>query len=157
MHVSNSFERELGELDHLFPKIGIMNENRAHREMQQNMKEFYRQNPGALLKLMESLEFGVVEEEVRSPVAAGLFSCGLFVLGSLPSVIPFAFTTNTNQGLIAAAIATITSLLVVGAVKTWATRGKCLAAAFENLVIAGCGGALAYGVGVLFEATIVRK
>jgi VIT1/CCC1 family predicted Fe2+/Mn2+ transporter len=102
-----------------------------------------------------NLEFGVVEDEARTPLVASLLSFGLFVVGSLPSVIPFFFSKDPKHGLIAAGISTTTALLAVGALKTWATRGKCLIAAFENLVIAGCGGALAYGVGVLFD-TIIR-
>lgn len=35
-------------------------------------------------------------------------------------------------------------MLLVGAIKTWATRGRMLEAAMENLIIAGLGGALAY-------------
>jgi len=154
-HVENSLDREMAELDNLFPKIGITNENNIHVGIQHTMKEFYRQNPGSLLKLMEALEFGVVEDEARTPLVASLLSFGLFVVGSLPSVIPFFFSKDPKHGLIAAGISTTTALLAVGALKTWATRGKCLIAAFENLVIAGCGGALAYGVGVIFD-TIIR-
>ena len=154
-HVENSLDREMTELDNLFPKIGITNENNIHVGIQHTMKEFYRQNPGSLLKLMEALEFGVVEDEARTPLVASLLSFGLFVVGSLPSVIPFFFSKDPKHGLIAAGISTTTALLAVGALKTWATRGKCLIAAFENLVIAGCGGALAYGVGVIFD-TIIR-
>jgi VIT1/CCC1 family predicted Fe2+/Mn2+ transporter len=42
-------------------------------------------------------------------------------------------------------------LLVVGAVKAWATRGKCLRASAENLFVASVGGGFAYGIGVLFN------
>ena len=150
-HVANNFDEEMAELNDLFPKIGITNENCVHIEMQQQMKDFYRHNPKALLQIMEALEFGVIDTEARSPFVAGLFSCGLFVLGSLPSVIPFIFFKDSLAGLIAAAIITTTALLAVGGLKTWATRGKCLVSAIENLVIAGCGGGLAYGVGVLFD------
>jgi VIT1/CCC1 family predicted Fe2+/Mn2+ transporter len=153
-HVENSLHRELEELDTLFPKIGITCENSAHVELHQTLKEFYRQHPRSLLNLMEALEFGFIEDEIRSPVIAGLFSCSLFVLGALPSILPFAFTRNTEDGLIAAAVATILSVLAVGAFKTWATRGKLFVAAIENLIITGLGGAMAYGVGILFDMLI---
>jgi len=45
-------------------------------------------------------------------------------------------------------------LLVVGAVKTWATRGDPVRAALENLLVATGGGGLAYGVGVLFDRLV---
>lgn len=126
------------------------------KELQSNLKEFYRTNPKALLKIMKSLEFGVVDEETRSPIRAGAFSCILFILGSLPSVLPFIFSGHSpTNGLIAAAIGTIVCLMLVGMIKTWATRGKMCAAAIENLVIAGCGGGAAYGIGLMFD-TIIR-
>ena len=126
------------------------------KELQSNLKEFYRTNPKALLKIMKSLEFGVVDEETRSPIRAGAFSCILFILGSLPSVLPFLFSGHSPTiGLIAAAIGTIVCLMLVGMIKTWATRGKMCSAAIENLVIAGCGGGAAYGIGLMFD-TIIR-
>lgn len=126
------------------------------KELQSNLKEFYRTNPKALLKIMKSLEFGVVDEETRSPIRAGAFSCILFILGSLPSVLPFLFSGHSPTiGLIAAAIGTIVCIMLVGMIKTWATRGNCCSAAIENLVIAGCGGGAAYGIGLMFD-TIIR-
>ncbi|GFH59912.1 hypothetical protein CTEN210_16388 [Chaetoceros tenuissimus] len=126
------------------------------KELQSNLKEFYRTNPKALLKIMKSLEFGVVDEETRSPIRAGAFSCVLFILGSLPSVLPFLFSGDSpTVGLIAAAIGTIICLMLVGMIKTWATRTKMWSAAIENLVIAGFGGGAAYGIGLMFE-TIIR-
>lgn len=126
------------------------------KELQSNLKEFYRTNPKALLKIMKTLEFGVVDEETRSPIRAGAFSCILFILGSLPSVLPFLFSGNSPTiGLIAAAIGTIVCLMLVGMIKTWATRGKMWSSAIENLVIAGCGGGAAYGIGLMFD-TIIR-
>lgn len=127
----------------------------ASIDLQNLLKNYYRENPDALLELMKALEFGVIDKETRSPITAGLFSCVLFVLGSLPSVLPFVFSGDKPiTGLIIAACITVSALLMVGAIKTWASRGNCLVAAVENLVIAGLGGAIAYGVGVLFENII---
>jgi VIT1/CCC1 family predicted Fe2+/Mn2+ transporter len=127
----------------------------ASADLQELIKDFYRENPDALLEVMKALEFGVLDNEVRSPVTAALFSCILFILGSLPSVVPFTFSgTNPTTALIISACITVSALLMVGAIKTWATRGNCLVSALENLIIAGCGGGIAYGVGYLFESVI---
>jgi len=53
----------------------------------------------AFLKVMMALEFGVVEEERRSPYTAGVLSGLLFLAGSLPSVLPFLFVDSTGFGL----------------------------------------------------------
>jgi len=134
--------------------IGITEEQ---EELRSELMSFYESNPDSMLKLMVALEFGVIEEEQRSPIWAGITSCVCFILGSLPSVIPFAFDVSSTVGLIYAAAFTTTSLFIVGAVKTWATRGNCWTAAMENLIIAGCGGGIAYGVGLLFDSIVRGK
>jgi VIT1/CCC1 family predicted Fe2+/Mn2+ transporter len=148
-HISLYLEDELMELADLLTSIGIAP---GESELKDQLIEYYRNNPAALLKIMTSLEFGVVDQETRSPIRAGLASCSLFLLGALPSVLPFAFSGDQpTLGLIVAAALTTVGLMVVGAVKTWATRGNCLTAALENLVIAGCGGSFAYAVGLGFQ------
>jgi VIT1/CCC1 family predicted Fe2+/Mn2+ transporter len=148
-HVDLYPEDEISELAALLEVIGIHKEDESLRN---DLLGHYRSNPASLLKIMIALEFGVIAEEQRSPLWAGVTSCLLFIMGSLPSVLPFIFSGNTPKyGLIAAALITTTALLFVGGVKTWATRGNCMTASMENLVIAGCGGAFAYGVGVMFD------
>lgn len=154
-HVVTRRQEELAELTQLLSVIGISASDEPNLQLQ--LTDYYKQHPDALLKIMVALEFGVVDQEVRSPIRAGLFSCVLFIGGALPSVIPFACSGDEPlTGLIAAAICTAITLLAVGAVKSWATRGKCLIAAVENLTIAGFGGAFAYGVGVLFDMILKR-
>jgi vacuolar iron transporter family protein len=153
IHIDENFDAELEEMDlQLLTLIGIGD---SEVELRQELKNYYRSKPTALYQLMTALEFGVVDTEERSPVQAGLISCLLFVGGASPSVIPFAFSKDQpTYGLIAAAVLTSCCLLVVGAVKTWATRSNCATAALENLAIAAFGGGIAYGVGVLFESAV---
>ncbi len=47
-----------------------------------------------MLQAMMALEFGVLDEEVRSPVIAGMTNLVLFTCGALPSVIPFGFANQ---------------------------------------------------------------
>jgi VIT1/CCC1 family predicted Fe2+/Mn2+ transporter len=126
--------------------IGITDE-----DLKEDLVVFYENNPESLLKIMKALEFGVVDEEERSPFWAGFTSGFLFLLGSLPSVLPFAFDVEPHTGLLTAAIGTISSLAIVGGIKTWATRSTFVTSAVENLVIAGLGGAIAYVVGAFFD------
>lgn len=153
VHIRDNNAEELKELNNLFETIGIPDEE---LELRQHLKSHYEKDPDALLKLMIALEFGVVEKEERSPLWAASASGMLFITGSLPSVIPFTVRGLSSKHALAIACATtVTALLIVGMVKTWATRGNCFRAAAENLVIAGVGGVLAYYVGVLFD-TIIR-
>lgn len=145
VHIDEFLDEELAELDELVNLIGL-----ADEALKQDVRQYYRANPKALWQLMKALEFGVLDSEQRSPVRAGMMSCLLFLAGALPSVIPFFFSGDRPEiGLIAAAVLTVVALLVVGGVKTWATRTSWVPAAMENLIIAGCGGGFAYAVGYL--------
>lgn len=178
-HIVKYHEEELQELTQLLAVIGIpgsqphlcldgtaqstnANENNAAnaasnaktRKLRRRLTQYYASNPDALLKIMIALEFGVIDEEVRSPVVAGGTSFILFILGALPSVIPFACVDSTTMGLIVSGVACGVGLFVVGAVKTWATRGNMWLAAMENLIITAAGGGIAYGIGVGFDKLV---
>mmetsp|Transcript_15546 Transcript_15546/g.23516 ORF Transcript_15546/g.23516 Transcript_15546/m.23516 type:complete len:350 (+) Transcript_15546:86-1135(+) len=172
-HITNYHQEEMKELSNLFSLIGIpgssphichanVADSTAHssnvtssakeaRKLRQKMTQYYGSNPDALLKIMIALEFGVIDGETRSPFVAGGSSLALFIVGSLPSVIPFVCVTDSISGLIASGIATAIGLFLVGAVKTWATRGNMWLAALENLLITAAGGGVAYGIGVGFQ------
>jgi VIT1/CCC1 family predicted Fe2+/Mn2+ transporter len=148
-HIRHHTASEMEELNQLLGVIGIPAEM---NELHKVLFDYYHNDHEALLKLMVVLEFGFVEEEVRSPILAALVSGSLFFTGSLPSLLPFAIgQTSTTISLYIAAVLVICSLLLVGTIKTWATRGNCLSAAIENLVVAGVGGLIAYYVGALFS------
>jgi VIT1/CCC1 family predicted Fe2+/Mn2+ transporter len=147
-HIRDFHEDELHELHDHLEGIGLGG------ELREQVVEYFSADDDALLKVMTALEFGVVETERRSPYRAMWMSGGLFLLGSLPSVLPFAFVSSAVRGLVIAAIGAILGLLVVGAVRTWATRGRPLRAAIENLLVAAGGGAVAYGVGTLFDRLV---
>eukprot|EP01083_Nonionella_stella_P247149 857249_1 len=131
-----------------------INRARKTRKLRRRITQYYASNPAALLKIMIALEFGVIDEEVRSPVVAGGTSFIVFVIGSLTSVVPFACVSDTNLGLVISGLACGIGLFFVGAVKTWATRGVWWRAALENLMITAAGGAIAYGIGVGFDTLV---
>ena len=152
VHIRENKASEMREVNFLLETIGIP---ATKDDLKQQLVAHYESDPEALLKLMVALEFGVVDEEARSPILASVASGFLFFFGSLPSLLPFAFTNQpTTQALIIACVTTVAFLLIVGAVKTWATRGNCVKAAIENLLIAGIGGVLAYYVGFFFDKVV---
>eukprot|EP00934_Nitzschia_sp_Nitz4_P000079 Nitzschia sp. Nitz4//scaffold55_size114948//91737//92576//NITZ4_003920-RA/size114948-processed-gene-0.81-mRNA-1//-1//CDS//3329554587//79//frame0 len=148
-HIRDNMKDEISEVKELLETIGIPPEK---EDLRNHLLIHYENDPDALLKLMIALEFGVVEEEERSPIWAAVTSGLLFFVGSLPSVLPFIPSELTvHQCLFVATGATVTALLIVGAIKTWATRGNWMTAAMENLLIAGLGGVLAFAVGKVFD------
>eukprot|EP00004_Rigifila_ramosa_P024529 TRINITY_DN7139_c0_g1_i5.p1 TRINITY_DN7139_c0_g1~~TRINITY_DN7139_c0_g1_i5.p1 ORF type:complete len:270 (-),score=49.26 TRINITY_DN7139_c0_g1_i5:6-815(-) len=104
----------------------------------------------ALMKFMMAFEFGQVEQNTRSPIRAMLTSGLLFVCGSLPSVLPFACTTNREVAVYTSLGLCAVSAFAVGAIKTISTRGRWWYSGSENLVLGAVGAAVSYGVGLVY-------
>ncbi|MDH4117723.1 MAG: VIT1/CCC1 transporter family protein [Acidimicrobiia bacterium] len=149
IHIRDHREMELDQLRGIFADMGV-----AAADLDGIVAAFDRSD-SALLNAMKALEFGVVDSERRSPIKAMVFSGLLFMAGSLPSVVPFAVTTDTRTGLIWAAGLAAIGLFLVGVAKARVTRGNFATAGLENMAIAGLGGIVAYFVGDLVGAQLV--
>jgi hypothetical protein len=90
-HLTHYRKEEIKELSELLQVIGLPKEERVLR---QQLLLYYDRNPECMLQAMMALEFGVLDEEVRSPVIAGMTNLVLFTCGALPSVIPFGFANQ---------------------------------------------------------------
>lgn len=119
-----------------------------------NAVAIFAKDDERLLNSMKVLEFGMVDTEERSPLAAMVASAIFFTAGSLPSVLPFVFVESARTGLLIAAVLTAIGLFAVGAIKSLVTKTNPIAAGFENLTIAGVGGVLAFWVGLLFDKAV---
>ena len=114
----------------------------------------FAKKDSTILETMKRLEFGLVDEERRSPLVAMAASGGLFFLGALTSVLPFVFFDSISTALTLAAIFTAVGLFAVGVAKTRVTGLNPISAGAKNLVIAGIGGVVAYLVGSLIESAL---
>ncbi|MEN8112815.1 MAG: VIT1/CCC1 transporter family protein [Actinomycetota bacterium] len=147
-HLAEHRDHERDELRHMFGDMGLEGDDLD------TVVRIIDGNDDAMLGVMAGLEFGVVDTERRSPFLAGFASAGLFLLGALPSVLPFAIFDNTGTGLLVAAVLTGFGLLVVGATKTLMTKTNPVFSAAENLGIGFVGGVLSYLVGQMFDTLI---
>ena len=124
--IKNHKRDELRHLNDLLTEIGIPEANDVESEefaVRRALLGYYEDHDEAHLKINVALAFGDVESAERSPWIAGVLAFGLFTLGSLPSVIPFALTDDRYAAFIAAFVCTLTVIVAVGGVKTWATKG----------------------------------
>eukprot|EP01083_Nonionella_stella_P042637 115097_1 len=177
-HIMIYMNDELNELEELLERIGIYSrksysenivgdcinfqssgnkgtaEATRERKLFEMLFDYYSDNPPALLKAMNTLEFGFIDDERRNPFMAGLTSMATFFLGSFPSIVPLLVCHNPQTGLFAAGIGTSMGLFCVGAAKSLATRNGLIRGGVENLIIAGIGATFAYGVGVKFGSAV---
>jgi VIT1/CCC1 family predicted Fe2+/Mn2+ transporter len=147
-HIRHHREMEVDQLRGMLSELAIEGD-----DLEAAVAIFARDDE-RLLNSMKVMEFGMVDSEERSPLAAMVVSGLTFLAGSLPSVLPFAFVDSTGSGLAIAGVLTAIGLFAVGATKSVVTKTNAVAAGFENLGIAGVGGVLAYWVGWLFERAV---
>ena len=149
-HLRDHREEEVDQLREMLAERGLSGEDL------ETVVRIVDSDDDTMLNMHAALEFGIVDEERRSPYAAAAFSGLLFLIGALPSVIPFAIFDDTQTGLIAAAILSGIGLFAVGAAKTIQTRKNLWLSGAENLALGMVGGVLAYLVGSAFDALVSR-
>lgn len=142
-HIENFRDEEMRQLEGFFRGMGVRPE---HIDA---VLSGFRDNDLALLNAMAALEFGVVESERRSPYRAMAASGLLFLLGSVPSVLPFALLGENRPALAWASVLTLTGLFVVGVIKATVVRTGKVRSGLENMIIAGLGGLAAWALGDL--------
>jgi VIT1/CCC1 family predicted Fe2+/Mn2+ transporter len=96
------------------------------------------------------LKCGMVDEDRRHPVLAGMVSCVAFLLGTLPGVLPFSLSLKTDRALLASSVLCGFTLFWTGACKSVVIGAptSLWKSAFENLVLSAIGAGLSYLVGL---------
>jgi predicted membrane protein (TIGR00267 family) len=147
-HLKHHRAQERQELWDMFSDMGLVGEDL------EKVVDIIDSNDDAMLGVMAGLEFGVVDTERRSPWLAAIASGLLFLMGALPSVIPFIFVDDTTTGLLIAGFLTGVALFIVGAVKTLQTKKNPVVSGLENLAIGLVGGVVSFLVGKGFGKLI---
>jgi len=147
-HIQHFKDQEVDQLRGFFREMGV------EEDHLDNVVAGFEDNDEALLNAMAALEFGFVESERRSPFMAMAASGLLFFLGALPSVVPFALSTNTNVALAWATGLALGGLFLVGVIKARVADSSRIKGGLENMAIAGVGGLIAYWIGDLVGTTL---
>ena len=148
-HIRDHRQQELDQLREMFGDMGIREE-----DVGMVVAAFDRSDE-AILNAMKALEFGFVESERRSPYRAMFASGLLFLVGSLPSIIPFVVLDSVNTALAWATVLALGGLFIVGVVKARVAKNSWLTSGLENMVIAGVGGVIAWLIGNAVGAAFV--
>ncbi|MGH8871934.1 MAG: VIT1/CCC1 transporter family protein [Acidimicrobiia bacterium] len=141
VHIRDHRQQELDQLREMFGDMGL-----REQDVEMVVAAFDRSDD-AILNAMKALEFGFVDSERRSPYRAMIASGVLFLLGSLPSIVPFVVFDRVSVALAWATVLALGGLFVVGVVKAKVARHSWLTSGLENMVIAGVGGVIAFLIG----------
>lgn len=148
-HIQEFRDLEINQLRGFFIDMGV------EKQDLEGVMAGFEHNDKAMLKAMAALEFGVVESERRSPYRAMFASGGLFLLGSLPSIVPFVLLTSVGVAVSVATGLALVALFIVGVVKASVARTSRVKSGFENLIVAGVGGLVAWAIGQAFGSTVL--
>jgi predicted membrane protein (TIGR00267 family) len=149
IHLRDHRQHERDQLSDMLGDMGLEGDDL------ETVVEIIDSSDEAMLNMHAALEFGVVDGERRNPIAAALASGFLFLIGALPSVIPFAIWDNTTTAVLAAAVLSGIGLFFVGAVKTLQTKKRWLIAGLENLSLGLAAGVFSFFVGKAFDQLII--
>jgi len=106
----------------------------------------------ALMKMMQAFEFGGANESIeRNPLTAMFTSGKLFLIGCVPTVLPFFWAPTAWDGLWCAGLCVGLMLFAVGAYKSRSTKGVWWYEGLENLLFGVVGAAVSFAVGRVFE------
>ena len=147
-HIKWYREEETEQLHGMLAGLGL------HDDVLDAATEQIAGDDEALIASMKVLEFGVVDDDRRSPWLAAIYSGLLFIAGAMPSVLPVLVVEDVFVGLWWAAGLAGAALFGVGVAKTIATGTNPWVAGGENLAVSFLGGILSFGVGRLFGVNV---
>ncbi len=147
-HFKHDKDKELDEIREFLGDLGLGNDSTESVVAEAAVDD------DVLLGLMKAFEFGVIDEVRRNPYLAMATSGLLFLLGSAPSVLPFAFIDSPKTGLVVAIVGAVIGLFIVGVLKTLVTRKSPVRSGLENVAVAGVGAAVAYSIGLGYDALV---
>ncbi len=149
VHIRDHRQQELDQLTEMFGDMGLREEDVGM------VVAAFDRSDDAILNAMKALEFGFVESERRSPYRAMVASGVLFLVGSLPAVVPFMIFDTVDVALAWATVLALLGLFMVGVVKAKVAKHNWLTSGLENMAIAGVGGVIAWLIGNAVGAAVV--
>jgi len=148
LHIRHDFESEKQELYDIYASKGFTG------DLLERIVDHLVSNEDVMLEEMMTEEFGVLEDERRTPWIAAMLSGTSFTVGSLPSFLPFLFVATVLSGLLISGVLSLLSLFIVGAMKGYITKFNIYKLGLENLLLGALGGIVTYSIGALVGGTV---
>jgi VIT1/CCC1 family predicted Fe2+/Mn2+ transporter len=150
-HIKEHLDVELAQVkDFLNKEMFITNEYLIN----DFVNECKNNNEG-LLNFMKRIEFGISDDDQRTPIMAMFVSSVLYFFGALPTLFSFIVNNNIKFCFYLAIILNILTLFSIGVVKTLITKTNPIYSGLENLLYGIIGGSISYGIGYLFSTYLI--
>ena len=135
--IEDNPKKETQEIREIFQDMGFTGEEQelAVRRVTADKERW--------LKFMVQEEIGISPGLIDNPFEIGFISCGSFIMGALPAIVPFLVFNNVSRALSISAVSVLLFLFVLGIIKSRITKMHWFLSAAETLFI----GALSCGAG----------
>ncbi len=143
-HMKYFRDHEVQEARDMLKELGI------EGELLDQVIEQVAADDERLMKLMLTMEFGILEINRRSPLKATIMIGFMFFLGSIPPIFPFVFPIEVYTAFAFSAVLSALSLFIVGAVKTKVTLKNPWYSGLENFAIGAVGAIVSYVIGLSY-------
>ena len=147
-HIKYHLDHEIEELYEFYSAKGF------EGKLLDQIVEKIASDEDVLLKEMMLFEFGVLEEERRSPIKATIIIGVAFLMGALPPIIPFIFVNDTLTGIFWSTMLSLFGLFMVGWIKGLLVKGNKLLDGLENFGLGAAGAAITYLIGMLIGGSV---
>lgn len=129
--------KETQEIRYIFSEMGFT------KEEQEVAVTRITANKDRWLKFMVQEEIGISPGIIDNPFEIGFISAGSFLLGAIPTILPFFLFDTVSKALVIAAISVLVFFFILGIVKSKITKAHWLLSGIETLSI----GAISCGSG----------
>ncbi len=147
-HIRDHLDHEIEELYEFYSAKGF------EGKLLDQIVEKIASDEDVLLKEMMLFEFGVLEEERRSPIKATVIIGIAFLVGALPPIIPFIFVNETSVGILWSTIFSLFGLFMVGWIKGVLVKSNRVLDGLENFGLGAAGAAITYLIGLMVGTSV---
>ena len=147
-HIKDHLDHEIEELYEFYSAKGF------EGKLLDQIVEKIASDEDVLLKEMMLFEFGVLEEERRSPIKATVIIGIAFLVGALPPILPFFFVNETSTGILWSTILSLFGLFMVGWIKGVLVKSNRVLDGLENFGLGAAGAAITYLIGLMVGGSV---
>ncbi len=141
-------EKEAQEVREIYQEMGF---SRVEQDM---LVKRVTSDKELLLRFMKREELGLFDEHLDDPYKVALTMGLSFLVGSIPPILPYFFTTMPNFAILYSILFSVLFLFIAGVVKTRLTKVNPFRSGIEMTLLGVLASGVGYGIGWIIEKVI---